>query len=92
MSAVESLGTVEDIDLRLLLKALTGLGAGEFTTRLPDHWEGLPGKIAAAFNETAERHQQLVGELERLSRGARGRRSTRGRSASFWRRLASRRS
>jgi signal transduction histidine kinase/HAMP domain-containing protein/CheY-like chemotaxis protein len=68
MSAVESLGTVEDIDLRLLLKALTGLGAGEFTTRLPDHWEGLPGKIAAAFNETAERHQQLVGELERLSR------------------------
>jgi hypothetical protein len=49
------------------LTALKELGRGNFSVRLPHHWEGLDGKIADAFNEVVERHERLAGELARLS-------------------------
>ena len=60
-------GTTE-MDPRQLLRALTALGRGDFTARLPDDWVGLGGKIADAFNGVVERNQRLAQELDRISK------------------------
>src|SRR5205085_323845 len=58
---------VEVIDGRTLLRALTALRKGDFSTRLPVDWTGLPGKIADVFNEVVEQNQRMSRELERLA-------------------------
>src|SRR5262249_20615243 len=55
-------------DRKLLLAALTRLQCGAFDVRLPEHWDGLDGKIADAFNEVVELNERMSRELERLSR------------------------
>ncbi len=60
--------TSNELDQKQVLQALTALQRGDFTVRLPIDWVGLPGKIADAFNSTADLHEQLMGELKRLSR------------------------
>src|SRR5215831_4867098 len=57
----------EDFDREQLLAALTSLKRGSFEIRLPEHWIGLNGKIADAFNEVVELNQRMSQELERLS-------------------------
>ena len=37
-----------EMDSRQLLRALTALGRGDFTARLPEDWAGLGGKIGRA--------------------------------------------
>src|SRR5437867_2221795 len=57
-----------DIDIKLLLTALTALKKGDFSIRLPLDWNGTAGKIADAFNDVIERHEKMANELERISR------------------------
>src|SRR5581483_677219 len=56
------------LDKRRLLTALSALKRGSFRFRLPEHYDGLDGKIAEAFNEAIELNERMASELERLSR------------------------
>src|SRR5262249_10262725 len=58
---------IEEFDREQLLAALTSLKRGSFEVRLPEHWIGLDGKIADAFNQVVELNQRMSRELERLS-------------------------
>src|SRR5687768_1930529 len=52
--------SLETLDKKQLLVALSALKKGEFAVRLPVEWEGLDGKIADAFNEVVERNERLA--------------------------------
>ena len=41
---------------------------GDFSTRLPDDWTGVPGKIADTFNAVIETNHRMTRELERMVR------------------------
>ncbi|WSG48148.1 HAMP domain-containing protein [Dactylosporangium sp. NBC_01737] len=49
-----------------MLVAMEDLRDGNFRRRLVIAGDGVPGRIAAAFNEIAQRNQELVGELARV--------------------------
>jgi HAMP domain-containing protein len=70
----------EQLDPRLLLRALTAFRRGDFTVRLPDDWTGLGGKIADAFNDVIDLNQRMAREVDRLSRvvGKQGKIAERG--------------
>src|SRR4051812_41623412 len=51
-----------------LLAALLSFRSGDFTTRLPDGWTGVRGKIADAFNEVLGMSEQRAKEAARVSR------------------------
>src|SRR5690348_15448852 len=55
-----------DLDTDALLGALAAFRAGDFSVRLPEHWTGVPGKIADSFNDVIARNQRLSDELARL--------------------------
>ena len=46
------------------------VNAGDFNTRLPQHWEGIEGKLAAAFNEIVSQNKRMAAELARVGLGA----------------------
>ncbi|MEW6272678.1 MAG: HAMP domain-containing protein [Thermodesulfobacteriota bacterium] len=48
--------------------ALTALKRGSFRFRLPEHVDGIDGKIAQAFNDAIALNERMASELERLSR------------------------
>src|SRR3569623_3582974 len=49
-----------------LLGALNALRKGEASVRLPEHWSGIAGKEADAFNEVVEQKANMTHELARL--------------------------
>jgi len=55
-------------ELKQLLTALPAFKRGDFTTRLPEDWTGLCGKVADTFNEVVAINQQMSRELDRISR------------------------
>ncbi len=55
-------------ELKQLLTALAAFKRGNFTTRLPEDWTGLCGKVADTFNEVVAINQQMRRELDRISR------------------------
>src|SRR6059036_4381129 len=57
----------ETIDARLLLKVLTDLKKGDFTTRLASEQTGLTGKIYDALNEVIELNQRMANEFHRVA-------------------------
>src|SRR5438045_6932481 len=57
-----------DFDTSQLLTALMAFKRGDFTARLPDHWTGVPGKIADTFNDVIRTNQRMAQELERIVR------------------------
>src|SRR3989442_394171 len=57
----------DSLDRRQVLSALLALEEGDFTVRLPDHWTGLDGKVAEAFNSVIKLNQRMSTELERIS-------------------------
>ncbi len=59
---------VEAVDSRLLLKTLTAIKKGDFSTRLPADHTGVAGKVYDAFNEVIELNERMMIELERISR------------------------
>src|SRR2546428_1488989 len=57
----------ETIDARLLLKVLSDLKKGDFTTRLTSEQTGLTGKIYDALNEVVELNQRMAKEFDRVA-------------------------
>ena len=54
---------------RELLGALRALRRGEFNVRLPDHYTGLEGQLAAAVNDIAQMAEQLGRDANDVFRG-----------------------
>jgi HAMP domain-containing protein/CheY-like chemotaxis protein/GAF domain-containing protein len=63
-----SLATTDTLDQKKLLKVLTDLRRGDFSSRMPNDRSGLAGRICDTLNESIERNEKLVKELERLSK------------------------
>ncbi len=55
-----------DAELEELLDAMKSLRRGNVGVRLPEHWLGLTGKLAEAFNEVVDLNAGLAAELSRL--------------------------
>src|SRR5437667_12254538 len=60
--------TSNSLDLKRLLSVLTALKRGEFSTRLPDDFTGIDGKIADTLNAVIEINERMSKELDRISR------------------------
>ncbi len=58
----------EQLDRRHILMALKAFRRGDFSVRLPQHFEGLDGEIAEVFNEIVELNDEVTKEFDRLSR------------------------
>ncbi|MGV8966910.1 MAG: ATP-binding protein [Cellulomonas sp.] len=72
-------GDVNALDLSALLSVLLQVKAGDFTTRMPVDWTGLPGKVADALNDIIGANEALAAELARVGQvvGKQGRLSQR---------------
>ena len=70
-------------DAKQLLVALVAFKRGDFSTRLPEDWTGVAGKIADTFNDVVATNQRMTQELERIGRvvGKEGRITQEHRSA-----------
>ncbi len=49
-----------------LLTAMQDVSAGDFSARLPQHWDGIEGKLASAFNDIVAQNKRLAAELARV--------------------------
>ncbi|WPN27785.1 response regulator [Pseudomonas sp. P5_109] len=58
----------EAFDMTTLLTALKALRNGDFTTRMPEDWTGMPGKIADTLNEIIDMAADTATEFERVAR------------------------
>jgi signal transduction histidine kinase/HAMP domain-containing protein/CheY-like chemotaxis protein len=58
----------EALDMKTLLAALKALRNGDFTTRMPQDWTGMPGKIADTLNEIFDMAADTATEFERVAR------------------------
>src|SRR5437899_1419836 len=58
----------DSLDLKQLLKVLTGLKRGDFSQRMPLEQTGLAGKIADTLNDVMDQSHARVKEFERISR------------------------
>ena len=56
------------LDRREILTALKIFRGGDFSVRLPLHFDGLDGEIAEVFNEIVQLNDQVTKEFDRLSR------------------------
>ncbi|WP_223455512.1 HAMP domain-containing protein [Pseudomonas sp. GL-RE-19] len=59
---------IEVFDMKTLLTALKALRNGDFTTRMPEDWTGMPGKIADTLNEIIDMAADTATEFERVAR------------------------
>ncbi len=59
---------IEAFDMKTLLAALKALRNGDFTTRMPEDWTGMPGKIADTLNEIIDMAADTATEFERVAR------------------------
>src|SRR5215510_10496388 len=59
--------TAEPLDSRMLLKVLSDLKKGDFTTRLPCEQTGLTGKIYDALNEVIDLNERMAKEFDRVA-------------------------
>ena len=57
-----------EVDLQMLLSALTALRKGDFSVRLPTTWLGLSGKVGDTFNDVMDQLEGMTNELDRISR------------------------
>ncbi|MDQ6630164.1 MAG: HAMP domain-containing protein, partial [Verrucomicrobiota bacterium] len=60
-------GNGSDLDLKLMLIALTALKKGDFSVRMPVALTGTAGKVADVFNDVAELMSRQTAELSRIS-------------------------
>ncbi|MGQ0594060.1 MAG: HAMP domain-containing protein, partial [Gammaproteobacteria bacterium] len=61
----EAQSTAFGNELELILTGLTALKRGDVSVRLPREWQGLPGKVARAFNEVVAGNARMAVRLER---------------------------
>ncbi len=66
-AAEQPAGAQPDARTRQLLVALTAFRDGDFSARLPAHWEGTEGRIAEAFNQALAHEDRIAREVARLS-------------------------
>ncbi len=52
--------------LEQLLDAMHAVSAGDFSVRLPAHWDGIAGKLAERFNEIVSHNRRLAEDLARV--------------------------
>ncbi|MFL6593375.1 MAG: HAMP domain-containing protein, partial [Luteimonas sp.] len=64
--AASATPAVEGDPLLQLLAAMQDVEAGDFSVRLPLHWDGVPGKLATVFNEIVSHNRRLAEELARV--------------------------
>ncbi|MGE5652335.1 MAG: HAMP domain-containing protein, partial [Bacillota bacterium] len=57
----------DTLDHVTVLRALNAVREGDFSVRLPLHWEGMHGKIAEAFNEIVATNENLAKNIEQVS-------------------------
>jgi HAMP domain-containing protein/signal transduction histidine kinase/CheY-like chemotaxis protein len=57
----------EHIDARVILTVLDAYRKGEFSTRMPNDWTGLSGKVADTLNEIIDMAADTTTEFERVS-------------------------
>src|SRR5438034_7921762 len=55
-----------DAELRELLRVLSAVRDGDFSVRVPGHWNGLVGKIADTVNDVVSANQSMAVQLERV--------------------------
>src|SRR6476620_6832299 len=53
-------------EMNSLLAALSGLLKGDASVRLPQHWTGASGEVAASFNAVVQQNSDMADELIRL--------------------------
>ncbi|SNS69129.1 Signal transduction histidine kinase [Noviherbaspirillum humi] len=58
----------DELDVKVLLTALTALKKGDFSTRMPSDWTGLAGKVADTLNDILEANQEMAKEITDVSR------------------------
>jgi signal transduction histidine kinase/CheY-like chemotaxis protein/HAMP domain-containing protein len=58
---------LETRDMQTLLATLKAFRKGDFTTRMPEDWTGMPGKIADALNDIIDMAADITSEFERVS-------------------------
>src|SRR3569832_2628917 len=58
----------DELDAKLLLKILSALKKGDFSTRMPADWTGVAGKIADTVNDIIEMNQLMVESITDVSR------------------------
>ncbi|MEO8307521.1 MAG: HAMP domain-containing protein [Pseudomonadota bacterium] len=59
--------TQPDTRSRQIFAAMVAFRDGDFTVRLPTHWDGIDGRIAEAFNEALSHEDRITREVTRLS-------------------------
>ena len=52
--------------LRVLLRAMQSVQAGDFSVRVSGDWDGVHGKLADAFNDIIAANERMASELERI--------------------------
>src|SRR6185369_16786051 len=65
--------------LQQLLQAMTQVRDGDFSVHLPQHREGISGKLADAFNEIVGQNRRLANDLARVAQKVGGEGRTRQR-------------
>lgn len=55
------------MDFKLLLSTLIAFWRGDFSTRMPNDWTGVHGKIADTLNEIIDMAERTTGDFERVS-------------------------
>src|SRR5687767_13267572 len=58
----------DELDVKVLLAALTALKKGNFSARMPANWTGMAGKVADTLNEIIEMNQQMAEGITSVSR------------------------
>lgn len=56
----------DDDPMKALLAAMIDVRNGDFSVELPQHWEGLHGKLAEHFNEIVTQNRELSRELAQV--------------------------
>ena len=57
----------DDLNMALLLDVLMALKKGDFSSRLPSHWTGLPGKIAETLNDIMQTNDEVTKGIDEVS-------------------------
>jgi HAMP domain-containing protein/CheY-like chemotaxis protein/signal transduction histidine kinase len=52
--------------LEQLLAAMQAVNAGDFSVKMPAHWDGIAGKLAERFNEIVSHNRRLAQDLARV--------------------------
>ena len=68
MATITSTGEKDSgLDIKVLLTTLIAYRRGDFSTRMPNDWTGMHGKIADTLNEIIDMSERTTGDFARVS-------------------------